>query len=326
MLEGVLGSCQQSDQSLLLQGGHCSQMELVEDVTADLLQYTGMCIYTNMRSLIYMMSSSLGHSSYTDEYHPATRLTPVEKILAPSMTVSVATASQCIDHLLQIKEVDPVPPTPLQSYSDFGSLTARDHSPSSTSSDSLMQDSSTDRAVNGSVADRVMPPLKISKSSPSSSQRIKSASKMKKTDGTKTQKSKSEVVLAGTDVTEGKVVNGIGNGHNETVRTRSSDCMTTSQPGDVWESEITPLMHSLHGDGDISMICGTCDQLCSALQHHQFTGRTAGGAGKRRRSRLLKILFDLLEYKEPKLLIKVARIILMVRTKPSLLTVYCYHW
>ena len=38
-----------------------------------------------------LLSLSLGHSSYTDDYHPTTApiLTPIEKILAPTMTVSI---------------------------------------------------------------------------------------------------------------------------------------------------------------------------------------------------------------------------------------------
>lgn len=200
-----------------------------------------------------------------------------------------------------------MPPTPLQSCSDFGSLASH---PSGTLVASTADTTASDTLAMDTVTDRGVPPLKKSESSPSSSRRVKSAGrgsdKIKRTDCINNQEgslhqSQSEVILASSNAAESS---------NDRVRARSSD---NKAGDDMWESEITPLLHSLHRGSDISVMCDTCDQLCSALQHHQFTGRTAGIAGKKKRSRLLKVLFNLLQYKEPRLLIKVARITLMVR-------------
>ena len=204
--------------------------------------------------------------------------------------------------MLQIKEVNPVPPTPLQSCSDITSCP----SPSA-STDTLTKDSTV-------ATDRTIPPLKKSESSPASSRRVKSASgrvspKIKKTDSIKSQhknlmQSKSEITL----------VNNTGDSsQDEAVRATSSDGIPVKPwPSLTWDNGITPLLHSLDGDSDVSVMCDTCDKLSSALQHHQFTGRTAGEAGRKKRSKLLTILFNLLKQKEPRLLVKVARIILMV--------------
>lgn len=95
MPEGALELCQRTDRSLQLMEEHCSLMEAVEGATVDQRRCTGTYIL-RISTPTLSVSPSLGHSSYIDEY-PGQKLMPIEKVLAPTMTVSACDdALQCM--------------------------------------------------------------------------------------------------------------------------------------------------------------------------------------------------------------------------------------
>ena len=87
-----------------------------------------------------------------------------------------------------------------------------------------------------------------------------------------------------------------------------------------WHSKVEPLLKSLEGvalderEGEEKMM-EVCDLLWKTLKDGGFLGRTAGEAGTKRRSVLLKSVFRLLSSKKPPLLVKLSKIILSVSGK-----------
>ena len=86
-----------------------------------------------------------------------------------------------------------------------------------------------------------------------------------------------------------------------------------------WEAEISPLLSEL-GAGvcapasvPTDQLCRVCDCLWAGLQRRGLPGR-AGARAKERRSALLRAVFRLLDHSDPRLLLKLAKIILAVRT------------
>lgn len=83
----------------------------------------------------------------------------------------------------------------------------------------------------------------------------------------------------------------------------------------VWEDEIMPLLKRLDATAydNTAELCETCDLLWTSLSKHSLLGRTGGLGGTKRRGKVLRAVFRLLDHKNPHLLLKVSRIILAVR-------------
>ena len=96
-----------------------------------------------------------------------------------------------------------------------------------------------------------------------------------------------------------------------------------------WELEISPLLSDLESTSyeDIEHLCESCSLLWLSLKRHNLIGRTGGVGGSKRRSVVLKTIFKLLDHKDPKLLLKVAKIIIAVSLLLALaLTPYSIHF
>ena len=98
----------------------------------------------------------------------------------------------------------------------------------------------------------------------------------------------------------------------------------TSRKSDAvvfWDSEVAPLLSALGAkgptpssdpSGEVSRLCQVCDALWAVLEGRGLLGRTGGAGGSKRRSAVLKAVFGLLDHKDPRLLLKLSRIILAV--------------
>ena len=89
--------------------------------------------------------------------------------------------------------------------------------------------------------------------------------------------------------------------------------ITKTQAVKVWDNEVQPLLNLL--DSVVSSeeeLLEICDKLWDILKSNDLFGRTAGLAGSKRRSLLLRCVFKLLSYKEAGVLMKLAKIILSV--------------
>ena len=89
--------------------------------------------------------------------------------------------------------------------------------------------------------------------------------------------------------------------------------ITKTQAIKVWDNEVQPLLNLL--DSVVSSeeeLLEIFDKLWDILKSNDLLGRTAGLAGSKRRSLLLRCVFKLLSYKQAGVLMKLARIILSV--------------
>lgn len=98
-----------------------------------------------------------------------------------------------------------------------------------------------------------------------------------------------------------------GGAGQETARKSSADLP-------FWKSEIAPLLQDLESTPyqDVEHLCTCCSSLWACLKGHGLLGRTGGVGGTKRRSAVLKTVFKLLDHKDPRLLLKVAKIIVAV--------------
>ena len=95
----------------------------------------------------------------------------------------------------------------------------------------------------------------------------------------------------------------------------SSKNTTRKNAAEVWESCIAPLLEELDSrSSDTERLCAVCDDLFVVLERERMLGKSGGLAGVKQRGVLLRVVFRMLGYKEPKLLTKLARIILAVST------------
>lgn len=81
-----------------------------------------------------------------------------------------------------------------------------------------------------------------------------------------------------------------------------------------WKAEIVPLLGELESTPyqDVEHLCECCASLWACLEMHGLLGRTGGVGGTKKRSVVLRMVFKLLDHKEPRLLLKVAKIIIAV--------------
>ena len=98
----------------------------------------------------------------------------------------------------------------------------------------------------------------------------------------------------------------------------------TSRKSDAlvfWDSEVAPLLSALDAkgptsspdpSGEVTRLCRVCDALWAVLERRGLLGRTGGAGGSKRRSAVLKAVFRLLDHRDPRLLLKLSKIILAV--------------
>ena len=154
-----------------------------------------------------------------------------------------------------------------------------------------------------------MPALIESKHSPERSRRVCSAntSIMASTLAAK------RVASAG-DIIERKNTSSMIDKLGKDRAKKTKEKKTKSSPQEVWMREIVPLIEVLETEsGDVHRLCAVCDELWSVLGRNGMLGKTGGTAGTKRRTAVLKCLFKMLHFKEPKLLMKLAKIIFGVR-------------
>ena len=82
----------------------------------------------------------------------------------------------------------------------------------------------------------------------------------------------------------------------------------------AWDAEVAPLLSELDSTpySQEAHLCQLADALWSALEAHSLLGRGGGAGGSKRRASVLRSVFKLLDHKDPRLLLKVAKIILAV--------------
>ena len=84
----------------------------------------------------------------------------------------------------------------------------------------------------------------------------------------------------------------------------------------IWEDEILPILEELESTSyeGVDRLRSLCDSLWSQLDAHELLGKTGGVGGTKRRSKVLRTVFKLLDHKDPLVLLKVAKIIIGVRS------------
>ena len=84
-----------------------------------------------------------------------------------------------------------------------------------------------------------------------------------------------------------------------------------------WKAEVVPLLQDLESTSyqDVQHLCECCSSLWACLERCGLLSRTGGEAGTKKRGVVLRTVFKLLDHKEPRLLLKVARIIIAVSHK-----------
>ena len=98
--------------------------------------------------------------------------------------------------------------------------------------------------------------------------------------------------------------------HSDGRKSRKSS--TVELP--FWDGEVVPLLSSLENTpySETAKLYEICDSLWSSLEQYNLLGRTGGVGGTKRRSAVLRTVFKLLDHKDPRLLLKVAKIITAV--------------
>ena len=164
-----------------------------------------------------------------------------------------------------------------------------------------------------------MPKLQSSQSSPTTSRRVTSAGK--RTELPEDLKRASSAGDIKSHKTQQKLKEGSQREKNSVARTHadlpntkslpSTEKMSAkSQVGQVWDTQVKPLLDALNpADTDLDQLCSLCDQLWILLKSHNLLGKALGA---KRRSTLLKAVFNMLSRKESGLLLKIAKIILGV--------------
>ncbi len=98
----------------------------------------------------------------------------------------------------------------------------------------------------------------------------------------------------------------------QTASTNDRKRMLTS-----WDSEVAPLLLELDSASSSSpdqvpRLHQVSDALWAVLDGRDLLGRTGGAGGSKRRGTVLRTVFRLLDHKDPRLLLKLSRIILAV--------------
>ena len=119
----------------------------------------------------------------------------------------------------------------------------------------------------------------------------------------------------------------VGEGGTTESKLRQGDGRKSRKSSTVeipfWDNEIVPLLTSLENTpySETARLCEVCGFLWSRLEQHDLLGRTGGVGGTKKRATVLRTVFKLLDHKDPRLLLKVAKII----TAVSVLKVMAYY-
>ena len=81
-----------------------------------------------------------------------------------------------------------------------------------------------------------------------------------------------------------------------------------------WENSILPLLRELESTSykDVECLRSLCESLWVQLETNDLLGRSGGVGGTKRRGKVLRTVFKLLDHQDPIVLLKVARIIIGV--------------
>ena len=94
-----------------------------------------------------------------------------------------------------------------------------------------------------------------------------------------------------------------------------------------WNTHVAPLLPELNpATQDTQKLCLLLDRLWEGLCAGKFLGRSGGAGGSKRRGTVLKAVFRLLDSKDPRLLLKVAKILFGVSCKQCTSTVGSEEW
>lgn len=98
-----------------------------------------------------------------------------------------------------------------------------------------------------------------------------------------------------------------------------------------WKSEIVPLLRDLEATPyqEVEHLCASCSTLWACLERRGLLGRTGGTGGTKKRSAVLKAVFKLLDHKDPRLLLKVSKIIVAVSSIARFSAcnlLFCHHY
>lgn len=185
----------------------------------------------------------------------------------------------------------------------------------------------------------MIPELKTSHSSPTTSKRIiKSAERQRQThsspplsplshrptnNGVTNNKRKKEHdknglnhhkdIPNGSSSSNGTERRPISNDSNgTTIEKRPTSLKSSkSQIAHIWDTQVTPLLSQLDpSNSDTVHLCALCTDIWNILERNGLFGKAPG---PKRRNSLLQAIFKLLGHKDPRLLLKLARLILAVR-------------
>ena len=204
------------------------------------------------------------------------------------------------------RNIKPTPPTPVQSTHD---IMDQPSSRTTIASHSMVMMGGLENPSGSSISSTDDLEPKPSLSSPETSKRSLSAGQRVTSGG------KKRVVSAGD---ERKVVlHSMEEFHQEMLEPRVSKDTSVNQVNSklsFWDTEVVPLLSELdEGTSvDVSRLCEVCGSLWTVLKRHDLLGRTGGVGGSKRRATVLRSVFKLLDHKDPRLLLKLSRIILGV--------------
>ena len=134
--------------------------------------------------------------------------------------------------------------------------------------------------------------------------------KKKKVAQTNTTSQLTTASMAASDSEQSGVVDSPKHRHGEGKRSRKASVVDLP----FWDSDIVPLLSALETTAysETDRLCEVCDSLWSRLDQHNLLGRTGGVGGTKKRAAVLRTVFKLLDHKDPRLLLKVAKIITAV--------------
>lgn len=122
------------------------------------------------------------------------------------------------------------------------------------------------------------------------------------------QKNTTDVFLQRQDIREAET------GNSSISKQQSNEVRKSSAKLPFWDTEVLPLLENLESTPyeEVDRLCESCAQLWVCLEKHGLLGRTGGVGGSKKRSTVLRTVFKLLDHKEPRLLLRVAKIIVAV--------------
>lgn len=162
------------------------------------------------------------------------------------------------------------------------------------------------------------PVLKTSQSSPTTSRRNLSAGRSRDVEIRQTSSADSLIAKtnrAKLDKTGNKTTDeeGLVTTEPSKIQNEKDSKLSKAHINQIWEMQIQPLLATLDPlCTDIDLLCRTCSDLLSLLKEFDLLGKTAGSAGSKKRSILLRTVFAMLSHKDEALLMKLSKIILEV--------------